>query len=108
MTPLGTILAQALWSDGRVRLVSAAGERAYDSLDALAMDLLGETLPLNALLDWLRGQPWPKAASAPRGDGLAGFRQLGWQIDLSRWDQGGLLARREAAPELTVHVRLER
>jgi outer membrane lipoprotein LolB len=61
-------------------------------------------LPLAALFDWLRGRPWPRAASQERP---GGFEQLGWTVDLSRRTEGWLLARRLAAPEVTVRLRLD-
>ena len=60
-----------------------------------------------ALFDWLRGRPWPDAASQLRGDGVPGFEQLGWQIDLARWAEGRVEARRVAPPVVTVRVRLD-
>ena len=63
-----------------------------------------DALPLAALFDWLRGRPWPRAASQARP---SGFDQLGWTVDLSRLTDGWLLVRREAAPEVTVRLRLD-
>ena len=52
-----------------------------------------------ALPDWLRGRPWPGAAEPARPlQPGPGFEQLGWTIDLARFDAGQLagLARRPA------------
>jgi outer membrane lipoprotein LolB len=103
-TPLGTTAARADWQPGQVLLVSDQGERRYADLDSLASDLLGEPLPLAALLDWLRGQPWPDASHKLNA---LGFEQLGWQIDLGARSDGRLEARRAAPPAITVRVRLE-
>lgn len=103
-TPLGTQVAQADWSAGQVRLRSREGERVYPDLDALSEDALGERVPLAALFDWLRGRPWPGAASManPRG-----FVQLGWDVDLSRYGEGWVVAERSAPPAVTVRARLD-
>jgi hypothetical protein len=38
----------------------------------------------------------------------AGFRQLGWTVDLSRFDEARILARRDAPPAVTVQVKLDK
>ena len=104
-TPLGSTAAQARWQPGRAELSSAEGTRNFAGLDALAQDLLGQSLPLAALIDWLRGRPWPGAPSVARTDG---FEQLGWHIDVSRFAEGWVLAARELAPALSLRARLDR
>ena len=104
MTPLGSTAAQARWRPGMADLVTPEGTRQFANLDALARELLGEPLPLAALIEWLRGRAWAGAPSAARDDG---FEQLGWRIDLSRFGQGWVLATRERAPALSVRARLE-
>lgn len=104
-TPLGSTAAQARWRPGSAELITAQSTRSFPNLDALAQELLGESLPLAALLEWLRGRPWPGAASQARE---GGFEQLGWRIDLSRVAEGWVLAGRERAPALSVRARLER
>jgi len=69
------MLAQARWAPGQVVLATPQGERRFDDLDGLTREVLGESLPLAALFDWLRGRPWPGAASRPlAAPGGAGFR----------------------------------
>jgi outer membrane lipoprotein LolB len=104
-TPLGSTAAQARWRPGTAELVTADGLRRFDDLDALAQALLGEPLPLAALLDWLRGRPWPGAANHASS---GGFEQLGWHIDLSRFAEGWIVATRERAPAIVVRALLER
>jgi outer membrane lipoprotein LolB len=104
-TPLGNTAAQARWRPGRAELVTSEGIRGFADLDALAQELIGESLPLAALLEWLRGRPWAGAPHAVAGNG---FDQLGWRIDLSRFAEGWVLAGRERAPALAVRARLER
>lgn len=105
--PLGARLAEARWGDTGVVLTDAAGERRYDSLSALAAELLGEPLPLQALGDWLLGQPWPDAPAEPTAQG---FAQAGWQVDTRALAaQGLLLATRDTpAPALLLRVVLDR
>lgn len=102
-TPLGPRLGTATWTPGEAVLDDGRGLRRYPDLSALAQDLLGEPLPLQALPDWLRGLPW---AGAAHTQGEAGFSQLGWSLDTSRLPDGVLVATRTAAPAVTLRVRL--
>ena len=104
-SPLGTVMAQARWAPGRVVLVTPQGETPYPSLDALTREVLGESLPVAALFDWLRGRPWPGAAHVSEPPG---FRQLGWTVDLARFADGTIVAMRAQAPAVTVRVKLDR
>ncbi|MFT3664324.1 outer membrane lipoprotein LolB [Piscinibacter sp.] len=104
-TPTGQVMAQARWQPGRVLLVTPQGETPYPSLDALTREVLGESLPVAALFDWLRGRPWPGAGHLAQPDG---FRQLGWAVDLSRFADDTIVAVREAAPAVTVRVKLDK
>lgn len=102
-TPLGPRLATATWAPGEVVLLDGRAPRHYADLAALAQDVMGEPLPLQALPNWLRGQPWPGAGhEAIEG----GFMQLGWRLDTSQLLEGLLLAQRPAPPAVTLRVRL--
>ena len=107
--PLGAMLAQARWQPGAAELTTSDNAvRVFDDLDQLAQALLGESLPMAALIDWLRGRPWSGAASVAAGDG---FDQLGWTIDLARYAEGVLSATRAAQrgqAAVIVRVRLDR
>lgn len=105
-TPLGSVVAQARWAPGRVVLVTPQGERAFDDLDSLSREALGEAVPVAALFDWLRGRPWP-GAPHQRGEGVV-FSQLGWQVDLARFSAGQVTASRAQAPAVTVRAVLDR
>lgn len=108
-TPLGTVLAQARWGQGKVALVTSQGETRFASLDDLTREVLGESLPVAALFDWLHGRPWTGASSAPAtAPGDKGFRQLGWLVSLARFDEGLIDAQREQAPRVTVRAKLDR
>jgi outer membrane lipoprotein LolB len=103
-TPLGTVLAQARWAGQRAWLATSQGETAYPDLDSLTQEMLGERLPVAALFDWLRGRPWPGAPSrAVEG----GFEQLGWSIDLARFGEGWVAAKRAQAPAVLVRARVD-
>ncbi len=109
VTPLGTVLAQARWAPGVVILATPQGETRYDDLDALTREALGESLPVPALFDWLRGRPWPGAAStASVAPAEPGFTQLGWVVSLAHFDEAWIAARRDRPPVVTVRARIDR
>jgi len=107
-SPLGTTLARARWEPGQVWLRTPQGELQYSDLAALTREMLGEELPVAALFDWLRGRPWPGAASTPaRLPSEAGFQQLGWSVSLTNFADSWVTVRREQEPAVTVRVKLE-
>ena len=115
-TPLGSMLAQARWSPAEVVLTTPRETRRFASLDELTREALGESVPIEAWFDWLRGRPWPGAPSAPLDAAPSGpsnppapsFRQLGWRVDLAQFGAGTIAATREApAPVVTVRIRLD-
>ncbi len=107
-TPLGSTVARARWSPEAVVLDTPQGQTRHATLEEMTRAVVGEALPVSALFDWLRGRPWPGAVSvsamAPQP---AGFSQLGWQVDLSRFDEARLVASRASAPTVTVRVKLD-
>jgi outer membrane lipoprotein LolB len=107
-TPLGSVMAQARWGPGAVVLATPQGERRFADLDELTREVLGESVPVAALFDWLRGRPWPGAASrASVAPAEPGFAQLGWSVSLARFDDGWIVATRERAPAVTVRAKLD-
>jgi len=123
-TPLGSMLAQARWSPSEVVLTTPRETRRFATLDDLTREALGESVPIEAWFDWLRGRPWPGAPSTaldvappapanvstspPQPAPMAGFRQLGWRVDLSQFDAGTIAATREAPPPtVSVRIRLD-
>ena len=106
-TPLGTTLAAAFWGPGEARWVTPQGERHFDSLDALSQEAFGERLPLQALPDWLHGRPWNGAEAALPLQPGPGFLQLGWTIDLARFDAGQVLAWRAGPPGVRLRAQLD-
>lgn len=106
-TPLGSMLAEARWSPGEVVLITPQETRRFADLQALTREALGESVPIEAWFDWLRGRPWPGAPSETSGT-TPGFVQLGWQVDLANFAQGSVAATREwPAPAVTVRIRLD-
>lgn len=103
-SPLGTLVAQARWQPGQAELAQGGERKRFADLADLSLQLLGEAVPLEALFDWLRGRPWPGASHVQTE---AGFTQGGWLVDLTGLSGGTLLARRPAAPALTLRARLE-
>ena len=107
-TPLGSTVARARWSPEAVVLDTPQGQTRHATLDDMTRAVVGETLPVPALFDWLRGRPWPGAVSvAAAAPEPAGFSQLGWRVDLSRFDEARLIARRASPPAVTVQVKLD-
>ncbi|MBL8349332.1 MAG: outer membrane lipoprotein LolB [Burkholderiaceae bacterium] len=106
-SPLGTTAAWARWSPSQAWLRIGDTETRHADLDALATAALGEPVPIAALFDWLRGRAWAGAPASARSDGVAGFNQLGWQVDLGRWAEGWIEAVRAAPPVITVRAKLE-
>jgi outer membrane lipoprotein LolB len=107
-TPLGSMLAQARWSPGEVVLMTPQGTRRFADLDALTRETFGESVPVEAWFDWLRGRPWPAAPSTAAAN-VAAFEQLGWSVDLARFGEGAVSAtRRLPEPAVTVRIQLDR
>lgn len=104
-SPLGTLLAAAVWAPGQAVLRSPEGERRFASLDELARQALGEPLPLAALPDWLAGRPWSEAPHEVQADG---FAQLGWRVQTVRLAEGWITALRVAPPAVQLRVKLDR
>jgi outer membrane lipoprotein LolB len=105
-SPLGSVMAQARWSSDLAVLRTPDTETSFANLDELTQNMLGESLPVAALFDWLRGRPWSQAPSQLATD-PAGFEQLGWRVDTSRLDAGWLIATRNQAPVVTLKARLD-
>ena len=80
-TPIGTTLAILTWSPQSALLRSNGEVRSFDSLDALALQATGATIPIASLLDWLAGVATPTA---------------GWQADVTQLANGRITARRTA------------
>lgn len=110
-TPIGTMLARAAWQPSMATLTTPQDTRQYPNLDAMADDLLGQAVPMAALLSWLRGQPWGGAAHTSTSATLSKttFTQLGWSVDLNGYAEGLVVAQRDTPPpRVTVRARIDR
>jgi len=119
-TPLGTRMAMVRWhapplgGPVQAQLETSNGTQAFASLEDLTEQLLGEALPLQAMLHWLQGHPAPglpfetPVGQNPSAKGT--FMQAGWQVDASELSQGRLNAQREETPahrSVTLRLRLD-
>lgn len=80
-SPLGSSLATVQWSPEGVVLIQSGQTRQFSSMDHLTSELGGGALPVVALFEWLGGRQAPDS---------------GWDADLSRFDEGRILASRNA------------
>jgi outer membrane lipoprotein LolB len=109
-TIIGTAVATARWNPAFAEILMPQGKRTGATLDDVATALLGQELPLAAILHWVRAIPWAGAPHEARTDG---FDQLGWSISLEGWHERMITARRSARPErandldITVRARLD-
>ena len=111
-TPLGTRMASVQWHERMAVLRTSDGEQPFDSLDDLTRHVLGEALPIPALMAWLEGGPAPDQPwqGQPQGNWQQ-FTQAGWQVDLRERDNGYIDAQRLASPSqrgVTLRVRIDR
>lgn len=93
-TPLGTVLADLVWSPDGAVLTSSQGNRRASSLDTLLAEALGSPVPVEALFAWLHGDA---------------LQVAGWQADLAQLTDGRLVAVRETPPpRSTLRLVLDR
>jgi outer membrane lipoprotein LolB len=109
-TVIGTAVATARWDAQGAEIITPQGKRTGPTLDDVAVALLGQALPLEALLHWVRAQPWGKASHQASPEG---FEQLGWAVSLEGWHERVITARRSARADrpddldITVRTRLD-
>lgn len=110
-TPLGTQMASVRWHERMAVLRTSDGEQPFDSLDELTRHVLGEALPIPALMAWLEGGPARQEPWQGRPDGnRQQFTQAGWEVDLRERDSGYIGAQRPATPAqrgATLKVRID-
>ncbi len=93
-SPLGSVLAALQWSPGEATLRTGGQTMPFESLDSLTRHVTGTPLPVRSLFDWLDG------IRTTGGD---------WQADLSRLDQGRLVATRaQPSPPAELKLILDR
>lgn len=109
MTPLGSQVARVHWTPTDAWLQTDQGERHFATLGELSAEVLGEPLPLAALMNWVQGRPDPGLPD-PTNATPTSFEQSGWQIDTTDIGIGRLNAQRPASASLrgiTVRIRLD-
>jgi outer membrane lipoprotein LolB len=119
-TPLGTRMAMVRWRAAasgaavEAQLETSEGKQNFASLEDLTQQLLGEALPLQAMLHWLQGHPAPGLpfdAGAGQNPSMPNtFTQAGWRVDASELSHGRLNAQREASVQqrsVTLRLRLD-
>lgn len=90
VSPIGNTLATMHWSPGSATLRTAQAVQEYDSMDTLTRQVVGTSLPIRALFDWLDGIHTTAA---------------GWKVELDRLQQGRVLATR-SEPSPAAELRL--
>jgi len=109
MTPMGSQVALVRWTPSDAWLQTEQGDRHFETLAELSDQVLGEPLPLAALMHWVQGRPSPDLP-APTDTTAQSFEQSGWHIDTTDIAAGKLNAQRPATAQqrgITVRVRLD-
>ena len=94
LTPLGSIAAQLKWQPGQALLIQAGQTRNFSSADELIAQATGTTISAQQLFEWLQGKSNAHSASD-------------WQVDLSRYADGRITARRTGLQAATLRIILE-
>lgn len=111
-TPMGATLARVVVEPGQARLTPAEGDEVFAATaDELLERALGTPVPVAQLRYWLRGQLGAGATEAVQRDEQGRplrFRQQGWSVALSRYDEQGpqllRLERQDAGRQLNVRL----
>jgi outer membrane lipoprotein LolB len=99
--PTGQIVMQLLWSPSGATLIQGGERKQYASTQALLDQAIGASISMAQLFDWLHGnKPADTNPSAP----AAGA----WQVDLSGYERGRIVARRSAPQAAELRIVLER
>ena len=94
LNPLGNIVARVHWTAEQASVTQGNTVREKASLDELTQELLGTSLPIAALFDWLQGRNTPAQ---------------GWQAELDAFSDGKVTAQRTSPlPEASLRIVLER
>ncbi len=90
-TPLGSAIGSIDWTPSQATLKSNGDIRRYSSLDELIVQVMGTSVPVNALFDWLEGRDVPIA---------------GWTVDTSDLKENNRLFARREIPAPITELRL--
>lgn len=109
--PMGAVLARVLVTQQGAALQYPNGEVIYaSSPDALVEQLLGYTIPVEGMRDWLRGQVGSAPTAELRFEAAqpSYFQQNNWRVNLSRYDEQGprllQMYRTQAQQNISVRV----
>lgn len=92
-SPLGTTLATLQWTPQEALLQQGRQPHRFVSMAALTERVLGASLPMDEIFDWLQGQPTAAA---------------GWQTDISQLSVGWVFATRTSpAPTVLLKIKLD-
>ena len=103
-SPLGNVLGTLRWAPGEAWLDRGNGQGAerFASVEALLLQVTGAQLPLEALFSWLQAKT---QNTLPIENNLAA---QGWLADLSRRNEGRIIARRmQPLPEAELRILLD-
>lgn len=93
LSPLGATVASAEWTRAQVWLQQGDERRHFTDMEQLTQELLGAPLPIQTLVDWLRGRA---------------TEQAGWSVDWSLWAERRLSAQRNhPLPAARLTLRLD-
>ncbi len=111
--PFGSVTARVVVERTGATLTRANGEVIQArSPDALMQNVLGQSIPVAALRNWLRTLTVPAAGMSeinrdPQGR-IQGFEQHGWRVQLSRFDDLGpqllILTRSEGTRNISIRL----
>lgn len=110
--PLGSTLARVEVNSARALLTRADGSRlSANHPDALIEQVLGSPIPVAGLRDWLQGRTGNHNVTHLEKNAenqIQAFRQDGWRVRLSRYDQYGpqllQLNRNDAQRDISVRL----
>ncbi len=94
ISPIGSILGIMRWSPAEATLEQAGTVRRFATTEELLINVIGASLPISALFDWLDGKTTPA---------------FGWQADLSQHGSGRITAQRlNPAPLADLRIVLDK
>jgi outer membrane lipoprotein LolB len=94
LSPLGQVVANLFWQPGLAVFVQGQQTRPFNSVNDMLAQTIGVSASAEQLFDWLRGEQ--SAAS-----------DTDWQVDLSRYPEGRITARRIAPQAFTLRIILD-
>jgi outer membrane lipoprotein LolB len=94
LTPLGSVAAQLQWQPHQALLIQGGQTRSFASANELIAQATGTAISAQQLFDWLQGQSNTTSTSD-------------WQVDLTRYADGRITAKRSGPPSATLRIILD-